>query len=55
MVGGGLGSYIGDVHRHGAMMDDLAVKPGDGGRLGDSGGPRLCKLSGDGGQGILPR
>ena len=25
MVGGGLGSYIGDVHRHGAMMDDLAV------------------------------
>ncbi len=25
MVGGGPGSYIGDVHRHGAMMDDLAV------------------------------
>ena len=25
MVGGGLGSYIGDVHRHGAMMDDLTV------------------------------
>lgn len=25
MVGGGLGSFIGDVHRHGAMMDDLAL------------------------------
>ena len=24
MVGGGLGSYIGDVHRHAAQMDDLA-------------------------------
>ena len=30
-------------------------KPGDGGRLGDSGRPGLCKLSGNGGQGILPR
>ena len=25
MVGGGLGSFIGDVHRHGALMDDLAI------------------------------
>ena len=25
MVGGGLGSFIGDVHRHGAMIDDLAA------------------------------
>ncbi|WP_283673241.1 Gfo/Idh/MocA family protein [Butyricicoccus sp. Marseille-Q5471] len=25
MVGGGNGAFIGDVHRHGALMDDLAV------------------------------
>ncbi|MDR3077654.1 MAG: Gfo/Idh/MocA family oxidoreductase, partial [Planctomycetota bacterium] len=25
MVGGGNGAFIGDVHRHGASMDDLAV------------------------------
>lgn len=25
MVGGGNGAFIGDVHRHGAIMDDLAV------------------------------
>ena len=25
MVGGGNGAFIGDVHRHGAQMDDLAV------------------------------
>lgn len=25
MIGGGNGAFIGDVHRHGALMDDLAV------------------------------
>ena len=25
MVGGGNGAFIGNVHRHGAVMDDLAV------------------------------
>ena len=25
MVGGGIGSFIGDVHHRGAQMDDLAI------------------------------
>ena len=30
MIGGGNGAFIGDVHRHGALMDDLGAMVGKG-------------------------